>query len=166
MLVALLTACATRPEPQPRPVVEVLPPQPLSIPTTVPACDCDAISIRDSNDFDRGVRALAARNYEQARLFFERHRKSEAPEARREADVGMAFVTLLSDNTVVTEQTDAEVDDRAAVMVLALAAVATLERRIDTLDALNEALSKDLRKREEALKRLRDLTLGQQEESR
>ncbi len=53
------------------------------------------------------------------------------------------------------------VDERAEVMILALAAVQTLEGRLEALDALNKAISEDLEKREEALKRLRDLTLGQ-----
>jgi len=55
------------------------------------------------------------------------------------------------------------VDERAELMELALAAAASFERRIATVDALNRALSKDLEKREEALKRLRELTLGQPE---
>ncbi len=172
LTIALLVGCATQPEPEPRPVVEVLPPQPLSLPESTvqsQSCDCQEIAAQSVNDFDLGVRALAARDYRAAQVLFERHRRTGTPEAQREADVGIAFVALMSDAKVAQGQGNSDgdsVDERAAVMVLALAAVETLERRIDALDALNEVLSKDLRKREEALKRLRDLTLGQQEEPR
>ncbi len=172
LTVALLVGCASQPEPEPRPVVEVLPPQPLSLPASteqVAPCNCQEIAAQNVNDFDLGVRALAARDYRAAQVLFERHRRSGTQEAQREADVGIAFVTLMTSAQVAQDQAGSNgnaVDERAAVMVLALAAVETLERRIDTLDALNEVLSKDLRKREDALKRLRDLTLGQQEEPR
>ena len=171
-MLALLAGCASQPEPEPRPVVEVLPPQPLSLPEPaahVEPCNCQELAAQNVNDFDLGVRALASRDYRAAQVLFERHRRTGTPEAQREADVGIAFVTLMTDAKLAQGEADTHgsiVDERAAVMVLALAAVQTLERRIDTLDALNEVLSKDLRKREEALKRLRDLTLGQQEEPR
>jgi prefoldin subunit 5 len=51
-------------------------------------------------------------------------------------------------------------------MILALAAVQALEGRIESLDAINAALTDDLEKRDEAIKRLRELTLGQQEVGR
>jgi len=57
-------------------------------------------------------------------------------------------------------------DERAEVMILALAAVQALEGRIESLDAINAALTDDLEKRDEAIKRLRELTLGQQEVGR
>jgi len=57
-------------------------------------------------------------------------------------------------------------DERAEVMILALAAVQALEGRIESLDAINAALTDDLEKRDEAIKRLRELTLGQQEAGR
>ena len=71
-------------------------------------------------------------------------------------------MTLMSEASIVTEESVASgIDERAEVMILALAAVQTLEGRLEALDALNQAISQDLEKREEALKRLRDLTLGQ-----
>jgi len=46
---------------------------------------------------------------------------------------------------------------------LVLVLIAGLEQQIADLSAENAALSADLEKREEALKRLRELTLGQPE---
>lgn len=164
---SLLSACATPPEPE---VAEAPPPEPelnlnLPDPSVQASCDCNALAAEE-NYFDRGVRALAARDYQQARRYFERHRQEGGDEVQREADVGIAFVTLMSEAVSTDSSTSIGVDERAEVMILALAAVQTLEGRIQALDALNRALSKDLEKREEALKRLRDLTLGQQESGR
>jgi len=55
------------------------------------------------------------------------------------------------------------VSDRAVLIDLVLVLIAGLERQIVNLGAENAALSADLEKREEALKRLRELTLGQPE---
>ena len=162
--ILLVTGCATPTATEPAPdaksdAVE-LPDHSLA----APDCNCDEllVPVVEENNFDRGVRALAARDYEQAKIYFERHRASGGSEAQREADVGIAFVTLMSETSLVSdEQGSSGVDERAEVMILALAAVQTLEGRLEALNAINEALSKDLEKREEALKRLRELTLGQ-----
>lgn len=170
LLASLVTVgCASQSEPTPAPAREISPQVTLNLPepSTTERCDCDALAASRENYFDRGVRALAARDYDQARIYFERHRESGGSEVQREADVGIAFVTLMSDAVKPADDAGSlGVDERAEVMILALAAVQTLEGRIEALNTLNEALSKDLEKREEALKRLRDLTLGQQEGGR
>ena len=53
--------------------------------------------------------------------------------------------------------------DRAALIQLVVTLVDRLESNIATLGAQNAELAADLEKREEALKRLRELTLGQPE---
>lgn len=161
----LVSGCASQDSPESDSGLEVAEVE-LNLPepeTSQTDCACDELlSVVDENYFDRGVRALAARDYEQAKIYFERHRGSGGSEVQREADVGIAFVTLMSETSLVSDEQGASgVDERAEVMILALAAVQTLEGRLEALNAINEALSKDLEKREEALKRLRDLTLGQ-----
>ena len=165
-MAALLSACAGAPD-QEHDSAHVSDSQvTLNIPDpqSLSNCDCEALVDVNENYFDRGVRALAAREYDQAMDYFQRHRKEASEEAQREADVGIAFVTLMSEAVSSGGASDSSgVDERAEVMILALAAVQTLEGRIQALDTLNKGLSKDLEKREEALKRLRDLTLGQSE---
>ena len=56
-----------------------------------------------------------------------------------------------------------EVTNRAMLIDLVLVMIAGLEQQISDLSAENAALAVDLEKREEALKRLRELTLGQPE---
>lgn len=161
----LISGCGSAPE---QPSTRATPPEAeltLNLPEpTAQSCDCDALAAAAETYFDRGVRALAARDYVQALRYFERHRDDGSAQQLREAEVGIAFVTLMTE-VVGSDQVNGSsaVDERAELMMLALAAVATLEGRIAAMDALNNALSKDLEKREEALKRLRDLTLGQPE---
>lgn len=150
---------------QPSPVVTVPSASELNLPGPEAArCGCDSDEALSDNYFDRGVRALAARDYGQAMAYFQRHRREESDQAQRESDIGIAFVKLMSNQSDALTNPGVEgVDERAEVMILALAAVQSLEGRIEALNSLNSVLSQDLKKREEALKRLRDLTLGQQE---
>lgn len=167
----LLGSCAgSKTEPNPEPQQAAASDIELNLPESVVSteCDCTETDIVADNYFDHGVRALAARDYDQAKKYFQKHRETGDSEAAREADVGMAFLALLTESVPAGSEASrsAGVDERAEMMILALAAVKTLEGRIDTLDALNKALSQDLEKREDALKRLRDLTLGQEEGGR
>ncbi|EED36631.1 hypothetical protein NOR51B_2583 [Luminiphilus syltensis NOR5-1B] len=163
-----LSACATSsPDPTPEPVEATEITLNLPVPEVESAqpesCACREKGLEAAeNYFDRGVRALAAGDYLQAEKYFNRHRDEAISQTVREADVGLAFVALLSathSDALVAEG----LDQRAEVMMLALAAVQTLEGQIKALDTLNDVLAKDLKKREEALNRLRELTLGQEE---
>lgn len=171
-IVLALGGCASAPAPAPEPQPEPTPPAPselnIPLPNSEAGCDCPAADAVVENYFDRGVRALAARDYDRARVYFKRHRDSDEPQAVREADVGIAFVTLLSqsEHAPADDAGASGVDERAEVMILALAAIETLEGQLAMLQQLNDALNSDLAKREEALKRLRDLTLGQPEGAR
>lgn len=161
----LMSGCGSTPE---EPSIVAAPAEAeltLNLPEpSTQSCDCEAVAAAAETYFDRGVRALAVRDYVQALRYFERHRDDGGAEQQREAEVGIAFVTLMTEMVGADDDnTPSAVDERAELMVLSLAAVATLEGRIAAVDALNQALSKDLEKREEALKRLRDLTLGQPE---
>jgi hypothetical protein len=82
--------------------------------------------------------------------------------------VGIAFAALMAEVDSLTADSEFpdSLDERAEVMVLALAAVQALEGQLESLDAINAALTDDLEKRDEAIKRLRELTLGQQEAAR
>ncbi len=167
-LTALLAGCATTPEPQAAPALTAPSPAELNIPEPAVDANCncdDPAPALVENHFDRGVRALAARDYVRARVYFERHRDTGEEQAQREAEVGMTFVSLLEDSVGDgrSENGASGVDERAEVMSLALAAIDQLQAQITMLTQRNETLASDLEKREEALKRLRDLTLGQPE---
>ncbi|MDA8662147.1 hypothetical protein N9L73_01400 [Luminiphilus sp.] len=138
----------------------------LNIPEPVLDSDCncsDLLVTPEETDFDRGVRALAARDYPQALRYFESHAQSDALSASREAEIGLAFIAFLGADG--SDQSNSEaLDDRAEIMALALALLTQLESRVSRLDAINSKLASDLEKREAVLKRLRELTLGQLED--
>ena len=60
-------------------------------------------------------------------------------------------------------ETPTDVSQRATLIELVLAVIDGLEAELAAMGAQNATLAADLEKREEALKRLRELTLGQPE---
>ena len=102
MASVLLVGCQTVPiaEEEASPSVEVstavvsetLPE--LNIPDSLvdASCDCsEVVAEPEETYFDRGVRALAARDYAQALSYFERHADAESDNAQREAEIGLAL---------------------------------------------------------------------------
>ena len=145
-------------------VSEALPP--LNIPESMvdASCDCtEIVAEPEETYFDRGVRALAARDYAQALSYFERHAGGESENAEREAGIGLAFIAVLRADSRAGPSSQA-LDDRAEIMSLALALLTQLEDRVSELGRKNSKLASDLEKREAVLKRLRELTLGQLED--
>ena len=138
----------------------------LNIPESIidASCDCSELVAEPKETyFDRGVRALAARDYAQALSYFERHADAESDNAQREAEIGLAFIAVLRADRNVGNSSQA-LDDRAEIMSLALALLTQLEDRMSELGKKNSKLVTDLKKREAVLKRLRELTLGQLED--
>ena len=125
-------------------------------------CQCPSDS--PSDDFMLGLQALSQGDYAAAGEHFEEHAGSGGEQASKEAAAGQALVDALSNYPVEGDPSTAgEVTDRSVLIDLVLALIAGLEQQIADLSAENAALSADLEKREEALKRLRELTLGQPE---
>ena len=138
----------------------------LNIPESIvdASCDCsEVVAEPEETYFDRGVRALAARDYAQALSYFERHAQTESENAQREAEIGLAFIAVLRADRSDGNSSQA-LDDRAEIMSLALALLTQLEDRVSELGKKNSKLASDLEKREAVLKRLRELTLGQLED--
>lgn len=174
MASVLLAACQTAPvaeqevsapiETSSAVVSETLPE--LNIPESIvdASCDCsEVVAEPEETYFDRGVRALAVRDYAQALSYFERHADAESDNAQREAEIGLAFIAVLRADRKDGNSARA-LDDRAEIMSLALALLTQLEARMSELGKKNSKLASDLKKREAVLKRLRELTLGQLED--
>ncbi len=111
-----------------------------------------------------GLQALSQGDYAAAREHFEEHAASGGEQASKEAAAGQALVDTLSNYPVEGDPSSADkVTDRSVLIDLVLVLIAGLEQQVADLSTENAALSADLDKREEALKRLRELTLGQPE---
>ena len=125
-------------------------------------CQCPGDS--PSDDFMLGLKALSQGDYVAAGQHFEEHVLSGGESAPSEAAAGQALADILFEYPIGEDSFMAdEVTDRAMLIDLVLVLIAELEQRVAELSAENAALAVDLEKREGALKRLRELTLGQPE---
>ena len=125
-------------------------------------CDCHSDALFDA--YDEGVRALAAGQYEAARSAFAAYAASGgegvAAEATTATDLSHRLEQRQSAPLVI--QND---DQRSRVTITAMVIqmIVQLEAELTAMSESNQALSAELAKREDALKRLRELTLGQPE---
>ena len=125
-------------------------------------CDCPERSREDQ--FNVALQALVRGEYEAARSALAGHAKGGDAMAMIEADAGQDLTDLLVRYMGDALPADAsEGSDRAVLINLVLSLIDRLETNVATLSAQNAELEADLEKREEALKRLRELTLGQPE---
>ncbi len=140
-----------------------------------PVCDCPAPGA-DHTFLERGFRSLAAGDSIEAVQYFQRYRRLEKnPTAAWEADVAIAYASILPNSpfydleaaTVASAELQATrpvepaPHDTAVLLARALEALVELARHLDDLEGSNAMLRQDLEKREQALRRLRELTLGE-----
>tara|TARA_R110001599_G_scaffold189660_2_gene384391 strand:- start:2016 stop:2627 length:612 start_codon:yes stop_codon:yes gene_type:complete len=180
-----LSACAATPEsaeaPSEAPPAEAgaavteAPQLTLNLPSRS-GCDCASKpASRDYTFLERGYRALSEGDAVAALQHFQRYKRLELePAAQWEADIAIAYLGMLPDSPfydhdaaeatfrrLVAQFTDEmQVHPTALLMRDSLAAFALLNRHISDLESSNATLREDLQKREEAIKRLRELTLG------
>ena len=133
-----------------------------STPELMGVGDCPERSREDQ--FNVALQALVRGEYEAARSALAGHAEGGAAMAMIEADAGQDLTDLLVRYMGDALPADAsEGSDRAVLINLVLSLIDRLETNVATLSAQNAELEADLEKREEALKRLRELTLGQPE---
>ncbi len=172
---AATPAVVAAPRGEPAVAAAAVPPLPLNLPELAP-CDCSAAPSADYTFLEQGYRALLDGEYDDAMAHFERYQQQQSsPRADLEAGIAIAYVRMLPRSSfydpvkarnafrVLREQNAKElgVHDYTRLMRQSLLNLLELQDKIDKLRANNSALKDDLAKREEALKRLRDLTLGQ-----
>ena len=128
------------------------------------ASECQCLSDSPTDDFVLGLQALSQGDFAAAGQHFKEHALSDREQAPKEAAAGQALADTLSQYPIEEDSSTAdEGTDRAMLIDLVLALIAGLQQQVAELSAENTALAVDLEKREEALKRLRELTLGQPE---
>ncbi|PLW81222.1 hypothetical protein CWI75_16435 [Kineobactrum sediminis] len=143
------------------------------------SCDCQE---RDQTFLERGFAVLAMGDPEEALAYFERYKRVEnSLEAQWEADMAITWVGMLSaaeplvvddamrasyERLVDRLQPEMQVHSTTLLLRDAMVSMQTMSDRIAELEATNSGLREDLEKRDEAIKRLRDLTLGQSRATR
>ena len=180
LLLCLLLAACSAPQPQ-EPVAPARNPEDVKLTLNLPAqsADCDCVSAQEDQQdhtfLERGVRTLAAGEHIEAVQYFQRYQRLEkAPLAQWEARLAIAYVSMLPDSpfydVAAVRETYADLKRREpegqkhfsiVLMQQALDSFVLLERHVEDLESRASMLQEDLAKREQALKRLRELTLGQ-----
>lgn len=186
-LVLTLSACASSgqtipPPPPPQAAAgaqvadEKVPELNLNLPAAT-HCDCPAAAPQvDFTFLEKGYKALLDGEYETAMENFQRYQRLESsPRANLEAGLAIAYLRMLprspyynpdlarSSFKLLREQ-DAKalkIHNYTRLMRQALLNMLKLQAEQQKLEKKNVTLQAELKKREEALKRLRELTLGQ-----
>ncbi|MFN2329413.1 MAG: hypothetical protein ABR612_10875 [Chromatocurvus sp.] len=184
VLILLLQACVINaPEPESEPVptaqragrdVELN----LNLPEPGD-CNCQPDEgVVDYTFLERGMQALARGEYIEAVQQFQRYQRLEKGDtARWESELAIAYVSMLprspfydADAALISftqlqrdYREDMQLNDSIAMLYEALDAFLQQAKHLDDLESSNAILKEDLEKREQALKRLRELTLGQRE---
>ncbi|WP_439102959.1 hypothetical protein [Congregibacter sp.] len=177
----LLVACAAAP---PEPVDPPAQRSPedvkltLNLPEEPENCACQTLEENDRTFLERGMETLADGEYIEAVQYFQRYQRLEQlPLAQWEGDLAIAYVSMLPSSpfydvdAALLAYTDLQSREPAGqkhhsivIMQQALESFVLMERHIWDLENRTGMLQEDLDKREQALKRLRELTLGQPED--
>ncbi len=174
---AVLVGCTTSPPaPPPEPTVpEEVPEITLNLPKQDCLCS-QPVAEQDYTFLERGYQALAAGNYIESVQYFQSYQRLEkSREASWEADIAIAYVSMLPSSPFFDANAarksfrklekqlseDMQLHPNARLMRESLEAFVVMDRHIADLENNNATLKEDLEKREAALKRLRELTLGQ-----
>lgn len=181
LAVLFMTACASAP-PEPETVPEQRSPEDvkltLNLPEEADNCICQAPEANDRTFLERGMETLADGEYIEAVQYFQRYQRLEQlPLAQWEGDLAIAYVSMLPSSPfydvdaalraytdLQSREPDGHKHHSIVIMQQALESFVLMERHIWDLESRTGMLQEDLDKREQALKRLRELTLGQPED--
>jgi hypothetical protein len=170
----LLQACGTVP-------VEEVPVEPRVVPELIlnlpeQNADCVEQTVMDFTPLERGFTALAQGEHIEAVQHFQRYQRLEkSPEADLEAGIAIAYISILPTSAFYDTEAarksyrqirkelpaNIQLHEQTLLMRQSLDTFLLMERKIVELTRDNASLTVDLEKRERALKRLRELALGQ-----
>ena len=180
VLSLLLQGCAFAPQDSTPATTEseAVPELALNIPEAND-CICVDPASGEENDYtflEKGFTALVEGEYIEAVQYFERYKRIEdSPESDWEAGVAIAYVSMLAESPFHDPETarksyrklrkkygaDMKVHEKTLMMRDSLETFIGMDRKVDRLQEENERLTEELEKRDEAIRRLRELTLGQ-----
>lgn len=175
-LILLLQACAAVPPAADLPS-KAVPKLNLNLPGQDDAnCACGPEVQVDRTFLDKGFSTLAEGDYREAVNYFRRYQRLESsPSVDWEANIAVAYVKMMPKSPYYNSKTatesyrrlmreqpqDTQLPEKILIMRDALAVFVRLHVQVDDLQNEQDVLIESLEKREEALKRLRELTLGQ-----
>jgi hypothetical protein len=173
MTCLLLTACGGSPErPEDSAPAEPVPELTLNLPQS--DCSCEQTQ-QDYTFLEKGFRALEQGEYLESLQYFQRYQRIEKSEtADTEARIAIAYLSILPDSPIFDRDEasssyaslrpqigpDLEMHEKILLMRASLETFLEMQDELDRLKQSNSNLQLELQKREDAIKRLRDLTLG------
>lgn len=140
-------------------------------------CNCVRQPVRDYTFLEKGLHSLVAGDHVEAVQYFQRYQRLESsPDARWESEVAIAFVYTLPQSALhdddaarksyreLREQYHPEKHVHPQILLLreAMEMFLSQERQLREARASNAELRQELARREEALRRLRELALDPQ----
>ena len=173
----LLQACSSSPEQEAatesaEPVPEIT----LNMPQSNCACEEEA---QDYTFLEKGFKALHQREYLESLQYFQRYQRIEKSAVTDvEARIAIAYLSILPDSPIFDSraardsyrelrksiQADWELHENILLMQDSLETFLDVQHQLAELEQDNAGLRRELEKRETAIKRLRDLTLGREPE--
>jgi hypothetical protein len=179
-LTVLLGGCGSTPEQNSQAAAgESVPEITLTMPQQNQSeCQCTQKD-QDYTFLEKGFNTLEAGEYLESLQYFQRYQRIEnTATADAEAGIAIAYLSILPDSPIfdreaaaesyarVRRDTDADMELHGKVLLMraSLQTFFEMQRQVDQLKQGNSDLRKELQKREEAIKRLRDLTLGRESE--
>ena len=175
----LLSGCVAAPQETPAPTAAADPNDVPEITLNLPdkaECVCDQAPVNDYTFLEKGFESVSTSDYIEAVQYFQRYQRLEKSEsAQWEAAIAIAYVSYLPNSPFYDPEAARKsyrqlrkqraefplAHHQVLLMSESMEAFVTLDRHVDDLEDSNAVLKEDLAKREEALKRLRELTLGQ-----
>ncbi len=174
LIALVLGGCGSAPE---QPVEEPVPELTLNLP---PAdCDCENEDSADYTFLEKGFQSLLDGEYLESLQYFQRYQRIEQSAiADVEARIAIAYLSVLPDSPIYDSGAAREsytrirrdinpewrLHDQVRLMQDSLESFLDMQAVITELRQDNATLRKELKRREEAIKRLRDLTLGRDPE--
>ncbi|MEE4661120.1 MAG: hypothetical protein V2J89_11675 [Halieaceae bacterium] len=173
LLCLLLPACSSQAPREAASADDALPELNLNLPA-----DCACSADQETFTFlEKGVNALNEGSYLESLQYFQRYQRIENTErATLEAGIAIAYLSTLPDSPIydrsaarnaylgLREQVEqgAALHDPVRIMQYALESFLHMYDQVEQLKQGNASLRSELEKREEAITRLRDLTLGRE----
>ena len=177
LLGSSLLACGGQPEqPSDSAVQEPVPEITLNLPSSDCLCEVEQT---DYTFLEKGFNALTQREYLESLQYFQRYQRIENTElADKEARIAIAYLSVIPDSPIFDRDAAqksyselrnslSEDDDLHAEILMMRDSLETfldMYNQIERLKQSNGSLRAEVEKREEAIKRLRDLTLGREPE--
>ncbi len=177
VLAVLLGGCGSTPEQEmQRDPDEPVPEITLTLPQSRAECQCTGKK-QDYTFLEKGFNTLEAGEYLESLQYFQRYQRIEkTATADAEARIAIAYLSILPDSPIFDREAaaesyarlrretepDLELHGKILIMRDSLETFFDMQRQIDQLKQGNRGLRKELQKREAAIKRLRDLTLGRE----